>query len=72
MADEVVRNCVVTVRKTQIVVRETIVHRIVHQTPAQTRVVTACRQGPPGPPGEEGPEGPAAPAGSFEWNSTNW
>ena len=66
MADEVVRNCVVTVRKTQIVARETIVHRIVRQTPAQTRVVTACRQGPPGPPGK------TPPAGSFEWNSTNW
>ncbi len=72
MADEIVKNCVVTVRTTQIVAKERIVHKVIRQTPQPTRVISTSRQGPPGPPGGEGPEGPAAPAGSFQWNSTNW
>ncbi len=66
MADEVIKNCAVTIRQTQIVAKETAVHRIVKQTPTPPRVISACKQGPPGPPGE------TPPAGSFEWNSTNW
>lgn len=61
MAGEVIKNCAVTIRQTQIVAKETVVHRIVKQTPTPPRVISACKQGPPGPP-----------AGSFEWNSTNW
>lgn len=39
MADEVIKNCAVTIRQTQIVAKERVVHKVVRPAQAPTRII---------------------------------
>lgn len=48
MADDIAKNCVITVTKTQIVASEKTVTRVIANKTDAPRVIQGCKQGPPG------------------------